>query len=93
MRLTGKKPAEAIKEKAVSAKPSTPYLRPVGKSEKMLPFNVIVRYLYQPGEFEGGGKRATHPIWSLKVYNVEKPLVKPDEPILYYFTISLLRSR
>ena len=36
-RLTGKKPAEAIKEKAVFAKPSTPYLRPVGKNEKMLP--------------------------------------------------------
>ena len=84
MRLTGKKPAEAIKEKAVFAKPSTPYLRPVGKKEKMLPSGVIVRYLYQPGELEGGGKRATDLVWSLKVYNVVKPLVKPDEPILYY---------
>ena len=43
-----------------------------------------MRYRYQPSELEGGGKRATDPIWSLKVYNVEKPLVKPDEPILYY---------
>ena len=51
----------------------------------MLPSGVIVRYLYQPGELEGGGKRASDPIWSLKVYNVVKPLVKPDEPILYYW--------
>ena len=34
-RLTGKKPAEAIKEKSVSSKPATPYSRPVGfKREK-----------------------------------------------------------
>ena len=32
--LTGKKPAGAIKEKAIAAKPSTKYLRPVGQKEK-----------------------------------------------------------
>ena len=36
-RLTSKKPAEAIKKKTASAKPSTPYLRPVGVNEKKLP--------------------------------------------------------
>jgi len=65
--LIGKKPAVAIKEKSVYARPSTPYSRPVGKSEKILPSLVQVRYLYQPGELEGGVKRATDPIWSLKV--------------------------
>ena len=35
--LTGKKPAEAIKEKAVAAKPSTTYSRPVGEREKSSP--------------------------------------------------------
>ena len=35
--LTDKKPAVAIKEKYVSAKPSTPYSRPVGEREKKLP--------------------------------------------------------
>ena len=60
--LTGKKPAEAIKEKAVAARPSTTYSRPVGKREKKLPSLVNVRYLYQPGELEGGVKRATDPI-------------------------------
>ena len=32
--LTSQKPALAIKEKSVSAKPSTPCLRPVGQREK-----------------------------------------------------------
>ena len=68
-RLIGKTPAQAIKEKAVSSKPSTPYSRPAGVNEKKLPPQVYVRYLYQPGELEEGGRRATDPIWSLKVYN------------------------
>jgi len=40
--------------------------------EKKLPFNLNVRYLYQPGELEGEAKRATHPIWSLKVHKLEE---------------------
>ena len=83
-RLIGKKPAEAIKEKSVYSKPSTPYSRPVGLNEKKLTPQLNVRYLYQPGELEGGGKRATDPIWSLKVYNIEKVVTKPKEPIMYY---------
>ena len=43
-----------------------------------------MRYLYQPGELEGGGKRATDPIWSLKVYNIEKVVTEPKEPVMYY---------
>ena len=83
-RLTGKRPAVAIKENGVMAKPSTPYSRPVGLNEEKLPSNVKVRYLYQPGELEGGTKRETDPIWSLKVYTLEKAVDKPDEPVLYY---------
>ena len=83
--LTGKKPAVAIKEKAVFSKPSTPYLRPVGKKEKLLPPLVQVRYLYQPGELEGGTqKRATDPIWSLKVFSIERSFTKHEQPVLYY---------
>ena len=82
--LTSKKPAVAIKEKAVSAKPSTKHLRPVGKKEKKLPSLINVRYLFQPGELEGGVKRATDPIWSLKVYSIEKSVTKPNSPVLYY---------
>ena len=84
-RLKGKKPAVAIKEKAVYSKPSTPYSRPVAESEKILPSLVQVRYLYQPGELEGGStKRATDPIWSLKVDNIERSFTKPHHPVLYY---------
>ena len=36
-RLTGKKPAYAIKEKNIVSKPSTPYSRPVGVNEKKTP--------------------------------------------------------
>ena len=91
-RLIGKKPAQAIKEKAVSSKPSTPYSGPVGLNEKKLPPQVNLRYLYQPGELEGGGKRATDPIWSLKVYNIEKVVTKPEEPVMYYLFDGSKRS-
>ena len=83
-RLTGKKPSQAIKDKAVSAKPATPYMRPVGIQERKLPPLVNVRYLYYPGELEGGGRRATDPIWSLKVYNIQKVVTRPHEPVVYY---------
>ena len=83
-RLIGMKPATAIKKKNVYAEPSTKYLRPVGLNEKKLPPTVNVRYLYEPGELEGGTKRATDPIWSLKVYNIERSFIKPNQPVLYY---------
>ena len=82
--LIGMKPAVAIKERAVHARPSTPYFRPVGEREKLLPSLVHVRYLYQPGELEGGKKRATDPIWSLNVLSIERSFTKPEQPVLYY---------
>ena len=39
-----------------------------------------VRYLYQPGELECGTKRATDPIWSLKLHKLERAVIRPDEP-------------
>ena len=84
-RLIGMKPSDAIKLRTVSQKPSTPARRAVGRREKLLPSDVRVRYLYQPGELEGGGRRrATDPIWSLDIYRVGRSVTKPDEPILYY---------
>ena len=82
-RLTGKEPASAIKEKNIVSKP---YSRPVGVNEKKLPPLINVRYLYQPGELEDGTKRATDPIWSLKVYQVVKNMTKPNEPVVYYLS-------
>ena len=87
-RLIGKKPAQLIKEKAISTKPSIPYSRPVGVNEKKLPPRVNLRYLYQPGELEGGGRRATDPIWSLKVHNIEK-VVTPN-PMSWLCIICLM---
>ena len=84
--LIGKKPAVAIKEKEVSSQPSTKYNRPVGANEKKLPPLINVRYLYQPGELEGGTKRATDPIWSLKVYQVVENKTKPNQPVVYYLS-------
>jgi len=55
----------------------------LGWTKKTSP-NVKARYLYQPGELEGGTKRATDPVWSLKVYTLEKAVDKPGEPVLYY---------
>ena len=47
--------------------------------------NEKVRYYLQSGELEGGSRRATDPIWSIKVYTIEKSIVSKDQPILYYY--------
>ena len=82
-RLTGRRPVDAIKEKTINAKSSTLYSR-LGKKEKRLDSSVNVRYLFAPGELEGGGRRATDPNWSLKVFNISSSIVNENEPVLYY---------
>ena len=55
--------------------------------EKRLPPGVLVRYLYAPGEGEGGEKRrATDPIWSLEIYDLIRSVVSSDQPVLYYLS-------
>ena len=84
-RLTGKKPVDAIKLKSVAQKPSSTVPgRTVGLREQKLPSGVGVRFLYQPGELEGGRRRATDPVWSLAVYRLGRSVTKPGEPVLYY---------
>ena len=77
-RLTGKAPLEAIKlpeVKHLSSSKSRP--------ESLLPRGIKVRYLYQPGELEGGERRrATDPIWSLDLYEIRQVMGK--DPIVYY---------
>ena len=82
--LLGNKPADAIKLRRVSQKPSLPTMRPGGLEEEKLPSDVGVRYLYQPGELDGGRSRTTDPVWSLEVYRIGRSVVKPDDPIFYY---------
>ena len=84
-RLTGKKPKDAIKDKNVIQNPSSVIPgRSIGLKEQKIPSDVGVRYLYQPGELEGGRRRATDPVWSLDVYRIGRSVTKPDEPVLYY---------
>ena len=83
-RLIGKRPSEAIRRKAVSARPAAPARRPVGFKEQKLPPGVGVRYLYQPGELEGGRRRATDPTWSLTIHRVERTVTKTGDPVVYY---------
>lgn len=59
-------------------------MSPVGQREKKLPSLVNVWYLIPPAELEGGVKGATDPIWSLNVYSIERSVIKPNEPVLYY---------
>ena len=79
--LTDKKPSYAIKDKTLTQKPfSVVPGRALGLKEQKVPSGVGVRYLYQPGELEGGRQRATDPVSSLKVYRLERSETKPVEP-------------
>ena len=82
--LTGKRP-ETIKALSGTQKPSSTVPgRHVGLREQKLPSGVGVRYLNQPGELEGGRRRATDPVWSLTVHRLGRSVTKPGEPVLYY---------
>ena len=70
-RLTGLKPADAIRERSVFARPATLYSRPVEMAEQKLPLGVEVRHLFQPGELEGGARRH----FFLKVYSQPRSTV------------------
>ena len=60
-RLTGKRPSETIKALSMTQK---------------LPSSVGVRFLYKPGELEGGRRRATDPVGSLTVHRLGRSVTK-----------------
>jgi hypothetical protein len=79
--LINMKPAEAIKTSRVKQKPS----RPVRTSRPILGPEALVRYLYAPGELEGGSRtRATDPVWSLTMHTIRNVVQRPRQPALYY---------
>ena len=85
-RVIGKDPSSALGLEQVGVA-SGEYKRPVGFEEVRLPPGVLVRYLYAPGEGEGGERRrATDPIWSLGVYYLSRSVVSSDQPVLYYLS-------
>ena len=42
-----------------------------------------VEYFYQPGELEGGKKRATDPVWSVDIYKIDYHIVTQDIRVYY----------
>ena len=63
------------------------YKRVVGLDEVRLPPGVKVRFLFAPGEDQGGEKKqATDPIWSLETYDLSRSVVQSDQPVLYYLS-------
>ena len=71
-------PAKAIKRKELDLQVRS------STKETLLPLGTKVRYLYQPGEAEqvDERKRATDPIWSIKVHEIKS--VRLDSPHIYY---------
>ena len=63
------------------------YKRVVGLDEVRLPPGVKVRFLFAPGEDQGGEKKqATDTIWSLETYDLSRSVVQSDQPVLYYLS-------
>ena len=92
-RLTGLRPKDAIKAKTVAQKPSSVIPgRPIGFEERKVPSGINVRYLYQPGELEGGMRRATDPIWSMSVHRIVQSIKQKVRPVLYYISDGPKRS-
>ena len=74
----GLKPIDAIKEKTITQQSNNKKVKP-----DTTIFNKKVRYLYAPGEVEGGDrKRATDPIWSTRIYEVES-ILETNPPVYY----------
>ena len=80
-RMLGMTPAKAVKLDNVELKVK-PY-----PEEKVLPVDGLYRYLYQPGELEGGDRRrATDMIWSWNTFRLDRIVENPGQRVLYYLT-------
>ena len=70
--------------KALNAETKKPPPVVTGKAGSPICPHVNVRYLYQPGELEGGGKRrATDPIWSLDIHKIDYHIVTQGIRVYY----------
>ena len=73
------KPKDAVKLKEVTL--NVKYY----PKEEVLPADGLYRYLYQPGELEGGQqKRATDMIWSWNAFRLDRIIENPGQRVLYY---------
>ena len=77
-------PAEAITMDKVIAIPSKLHKnRLIGREEKRLPEDALVRYLLDKSDFEGSKRRATDPIWSTDIYHIKHIIVIINQPVMY----------
>ena len=74
-RTTAMKPINAITKKYIPIQHNIPPHPILG--------NVIVRYLYERGELEGGKKRATDPIWSITTHKISSITRSTGRPPIY----------
>ena len=84
--LIGLKPIDAIKMSSVPVKKNY-------KNEILLELNPNkkIRYLLEPGEIESDTvRRATDPIWSLKMYDINA--VSRSEHVYFLYDIGLVRN-
>ena len=55
--------------------------------EDTLPVDGLYRYLYQPGELEGGQqRRATDIVWSWDAHRLDRVVEDPGQRVLYYLS-------
>ena len=79
--MLGMTPAKAVRLTSVELKVA-PY-----PEEKVLPEDGLYRYLYQPGELEGGDRRrATDKIWSRNTFRLDRIVENLGQRVLYYLT-------
>lgn len=77
--MIGMKPIDAIKLAKVELVKSMPI------DDKPLPIGGLYRYLYAPGELEGGQqRRATDMIWSWDTFRLDRKVKDHGQPWLYY---------
>jgi len=75
------KPSKAVKLEHVTLK-TKPY-----PTENILPTDGLYRYLYQPGELEGGQqRRATDMKWSWDTFRLDRIIEDPGQRVLYYLS-------
>ena len=78
-KMLGMTPAKAVKLDSVELKVKA------YPKEDALPVDGLYRYLYQPGELEGGDRRrAPDMIWSWGTFRLDRVVEDPGQRVLYY---------
>jgi len=67
--------AEAQKKEHIFAKPSKSQKGPIEFDEFRLSYDVLVRYLLNPGKLEGERRRVTDCNWFSQVYHIKESLI------------------